>query len=50
MILKCIAGADAFCQIVESTEVDMVLTALVGFAGLQPTLKAIEAGKPIALS
>jgi 1-deoxy-D-xylulose-5-phosphate reductoisomerase len=48
--IKVYAGADALCQIVESTEVDMVLTALVGFAGLQPTLRAIEAGKPIALA
>lgn len=48
--IKVYCGAEALCQIVESTEVDMVLTALVGFAGLEPTLKAIEAGKPIALA
>ena len=44
------AGADALCQVVESAEVDMVLTAMVGFAGLPPTIAAIRAGKPIALA
>ena len=44
------AGADALCQVVESGEVDMVLTAMVGFAGLPPTIAAIRAGKPIALA
>lgn len=43
-------GADALCQVVESNEVDMVLTAMVGFAGLPPTIAAIRAGKPIALA
>ncbi len=44
------AGADALCQVVEGNEVDMVLTAMVGFAGLPPTIAAIKAGKPIALA
>ena len=44
------AGADALCQVVESNEVDMVLTAMVGFAGLPPTIAAIRARKPIALA
>ena len=44
------AGADALCQVVESDEIDMVLTAMVGFAGLPPTIAAIRAGKPIALA
>lgn len=44
------AGEDALCQVVESTEVNTVLTALVGYAGLRPTLRAIEAGKTIALA
>lgn len=44
------AGADALCQVVELPSVDMVLTALVGFSGLRPTLHAIQAGKPIALA
>lgn len=43
-------GDGAICQVVESGEVDIVLTALVGYAGLKPTLKAIEAGKTIALA
>lgn len=44
------AGSDALCQVVESNEVDTVLTALVGYAGLKPTLRAIEAKKTIALA
>lgn len=44
------AGADALCQVVELPSVDMVLTALVGFSGLRPTLSAIQARKPIALA
>lgn len=44
------AGADALCQVVQMEPVDMVLTALVGFSGLRPTISAIEAGKPIALA
>ncbi len=44
------AGAQALCQVVEFHEVDVVLTALVGYAGLKPTLAAIEAGKDIALA
>lgn len=44
------AGADALCQVVQMGPVDVVLTALVGFSGLRPTISAIEAGKPIALA
>lgn len=44
------AGQDALCQVVESSEVHTVLTALVGYAGLKPTIHAIEAGKTIALA
>jgi 1-deoxy-D-xylulose-5-phosphate reductoisomerase len=43
-------GAEALCQVVESTEVHTVLTALVGYAGLKPTIHAIVAGKTIALA
>lgn len=43
-------GADALAQVVEFHEVHVVLTALVGYAGLKPTLAAIEAGKDIALA
>ena len=44
------AGADALCQVVEAGPVDMVLTAMVGFAGLAPTLHAIRAHKKICLA
>ena len=44
------AGADALCQVVQMDPVDIVLTALVGFSGLRPTISAIKAGKPIALA
>jgi 1-deoxy-D-xylulose-5-phosphate reductoisomerase len=43
-------GEDALEEVVASPEIDMVLTALVGFCGLKPTLAAIEAGKDIALA
>lgn len=43
-------GEEALCQVVESTEVHTVLTALVGYAGLKPTIHAINAGKTIALA
>ena len=48
--IKVYAGADALAQIVTSTEIDCVLTALVGFAGLRPTMNAIESKKTIALA
>lgn len=44
------AGEQALCQVVEMHEVDIVLTALVGYAGLKPTISAIQAGKNIALA
>ena len=44
------AGADALCQVVQIEPIDIVLTALVGFSGLRPTISAIKAGKPIALA
>ena len=44
------AGADALCEIVEAQPVDIVLASMVGYAGLRPTIKAIEAGKSIALA
>ncbi|MBO4661684.1 MAG: 1-deoxy-D-xylulose-5-phosphate reductoisomerase [Bacteroidaceae bacterium] len=43
-------GSEALCQVVTMEPVDMVLTALVGFSGLRPTIAAIKAGKPIALA
>lgn len=48
--IKVFAGADAVAQIVEMESIDMVLAALVGYAGLKSTLKAIEAGVQIALA
>ncbi len=48
--VKVYAGADALCQIVQEQAVDIVLTAMVGFSGLQPTISAIKAGKMIALA
>ena len=48
--VKVYAGADALAQIVESKPIDIVLTAMVGYAGLRPTMNAIKAGKAIALA
>ncbi len=48
--VKVFAGPESIEQIVESNEVDIVLTALVGAAGLKPTVSAIRAGKTIALA
>ena len=48
--IKVYAGEDSISQIVESNEIDIVLAAIVGFAGLKSTLKAIEAKKTIALA
>lgn len=48
--IKVYAGAEALCQLVESQPIDIVLTALVGYAGLKPTIHAIRAGKAIALA
>lgn len=44
------AGADAIAQMVQSEPIDMVLTAMVGYSGLRPTISAIKAGKAIALA
>lgn len=48
--IKTYTGEKALEQVVEMAEIDIVLTALVGFAGLRPTLSAINAGKHIALA
>ena len=48
--IKAYAGQDAIAQLVEMEGIDIVLTALVGFAGLRPTVNAIAAGKHIALA
>lgn len=48
--VKVFAGNNSLTQVVEMESIDMVLTALVGYAGLKPTLAAIKAGKQIALA
>ncbi len=48
--IKVYAGSEALSQIVEASPIDMVLTAMVGFAGLTPTIHAIKAGKKICLA
>ncbi|MEM9895215.1 MAG: 1-deoxy-D-xylulose-5-phosphate reductoisomerase, partial [Bacteroidota bacterium] len=48
--IKVFAGTESLNSVVEMETVDMVLTALVGYAGLLPTVKAIEARKTIALA
>jgi 1-deoxy-D-xylulose-5-phosphate reductoisomerase len=48
--IKVLAGYDAIKDMVTHSDIDMVLTAMVGFAGLEPTINAIKAGKDIALA
>jgi 1-deoxy-D-xylulose-5-phosphate reductoisomerase len=48
--IKVYAGSRAIEQIVSSSEIDIVLTAMVGFSGLKPTIEAIKSGKVIALA
>ncbi|PMC07409.1 1-deoxy-D-xylulose-5-phosphate reductoisomerase [Hoylesella timonensis] len=48
--VKVYAGKDALDEIVSATPIDMVLTAMVGFAGLSPTIHAIQARKKICLA
>ena len=48
--IKVYAGTDAIVSLMEMESIDMVLAAIVGVAGLRPTLHAIEHGKPIALA
>lgn len=43
-------GSDALCQVVQMDPIDIVMTALVGFSGLRPTISAIKAHKAIALA
>ena len=50
MPIKVYAGAEALCEVVESGPINIVLTAMVGYAGLKPTINAIKAGKTIALA
>ncbi|WP_294081157.1 1-deoxy-D-xylulose-5-phosphate reductoisomerase [Proteiniphilum sp. UBA5384] len=48
--VKVWCGSKAIEQVVQDESIDMVLTAMVGFSGLQPTINAIKAGKTIALA
>lgn len=48
--VKVYAGQDAISQVVQISEIDIVLTAMVGFAGLKPTVASIKAGKTLALA
>jgi 1-deoxy-D-xylulose-5-phosphate reductoisomerase len=48
--VKVYAGEKALADVVQMDTIDLVLTALVGYSGLRPTIKAIEAGKTIALA
>jgi 1-deoxy-D-xylulose-5-phosphate reductoisomerase len=48
--VKVYAGRDALSQVLDMPSIHQVVTALVGFAGLEPTLKAVETGKDLALA
>ena len=48
--IKVFAGSDSIAQIAEMQPVDIVLTAMVGYSGLEPTIHAVKAGKKIALA
>jgi 1-deoxy-D-xylulose-5-phosphate reductoisomerase len=48
--VRVMAGTRAIEEVVQMENVDMVVTAMVGYSGLIPTLKAVEAGKQIALA
>ncbi|GHU78554.1 1-deoxy-D-xylulose 5-phosphate reductoisomerase [Bacteroidia bacterium] len=48
--IKVWAGAEAICQVVQEKRIEIVLTAMVGYSGLKPTISAIQAGKGIALA
>ncbi|MBR1538502.1 MAG: 1-deoxy-D-xylulose-5-phosphate reductoisomerase [Bacteroidales bacterium] len=50
LYIKVVAGIDSVCELLKDPETDIVLTAMVGFSGLRPTIAAIEAGKAIALA
>lgn len=48
--IKVFAGNESISQVVQMDNIDMVLTAMVGYAGLKPTIAAIQSGKDIALA
>ena len=47
---KVFAGEESMVDLMEMSSIDLVLAAIVGFAGLKPTLRAIKCGKPVALA
>ncbi len=48
--IKVFTGIDSICELLKGPQIDIVLTAMVGFSGLKPTIAAIRAGKAIALA
>jgi 1-deoxy-D-xylulose-5-phosphate reductoisomerase len=48
--IKVFAGIDSVCDLVSMPSVDVVVTAMVGYAGLKPTISAVKASKTIALA
>ena len=50
LYIKVFTGIDSICELLKDPQIDIVLTAMVGFNGLKPTIAAIEAGKAIALA
>ncbi len=50
LYIKVFTGIDSICDLMKDPKIDIVLTAMVGFSGLRPTIAAIEAGKAIALA
>ncbi len=50
LLIKVYAGEDALTQVVEMDTIDQVIVALVGYAGLKPTIQAIKSNKQIALA
>ena len=50
LYIKVFTGIDSICELLKDPGIDIVLTAMVGFSGLKPTIAAIEAGKAIALA
>lgn len=48
--VKVFTGTSALCDVTAASSIDLVLTAMVGFAGLRPTVHALKAGKAIALA
>ncbi len=50
LYIKVFTGIDSICDLLRDPKIDIVLTAMVGFSGLKPTIAAIEAGKAVALA